>query len=281
MLNHFSALRIPLKVMMIVFLLHPAAAFPGEIRIDTEPGVPAEAAASAKLAADSTLRFFKEIFARELQGDVYIRIVGTPESYAVAFLKEGKINQKEAERRARTTIGWSIGEGLILQNVGAPFHPNHRRRLYNIGHELTHKYQAQECLDRCPKILWMYEGVAGAFAAKIVEMAGERELAKQKESWLQEVRKLSKRPGLDELVSPSDWRRGLDRYGSDPLYSFAGLAVIRLIEAKGYGSIFVYFDRLKDHSPEEAFRAAFGIDRKEYESAFGADLDKLLSAKGK
>jgi hypothetical protein len=228
---------------------------------------------------DSASRFFKETFNLEYNKDLRILIVPTPETYAAAFVRESKVNQKEAERRARTTFGWSIGENLILQNVGAPFNPNLRRRVYNVSHEITHKYQAQECLDRCSKIMWMYEGVAGAFAAKIVEMSGDRPLAQQKESWLQEVRKMGRRPELKEIVSLSDWNKGLDKFGTDPLYSFAGLATLKLIEEKGYEPIFVYFKQLRDDSPEDSFKKAFGIDMKRYESEFSADIEKLLPTK--
>jgi hypothetical protein len=251
------------------------------IQISTEPGVSDEVVANARLATDSSLRFFKETFNLELHKDIRILIFPNPETYAAMFIRESKVNQKEADRRARTTFGWSIGDHLILQNVGAPFNPNPRRRIYNISHEIVHKFQGQECTDQCSKVMWIYEGVAGVFAARVVELSGNRPLAQQKESWLQEVRKLAKRPELKELISQSDWYKGLDKYGTDPSYSFAALAVSNIIEEKGYEPIFVYFKKLKDSSPEESFKKAFGLDMKGFESEFNASLDKLLSKTGK
>ena len=273
-----SAFVMGLSLFLIASL---TAAQTNKIQISTELGMTDEVVASARLAADNSLRFFKETFNFELHKDIRIHIVSNPETYAAMLMSETKINQKEADRRARTTLGWSIGDHLILQNAGPPFNPNPRRRIYNISHEIAHKFQRQECADQCSKVVWIYEGVAGVFAARVVELSGDRPLAQQKESWLQEVRKLGKRPELKELISQSDWYKGLDKYGSDPSYSFAALAVSNLIEEKGYEPIFVYFKKLKDGSPEESFKKAFGLEMKGFEDEFKASLDKLLSKTGK
>ena len=272
-------------VLIIVFLLIPfvslTAAQTSNIQINAEPGVSDEAIASARLAVGNSFRFFRETFNLELQKDIGILIVPNPETYAAILMRESKINQKEADRRARTTFGWSIADHLIIQNTGAPFNPNPRRLIYNMSHEIVHKFQGQECGNQCSKIMWIYEGVAGAFAARIVELSGIRPLTQQKESWLQEVRKLTQRPELKEQRSQSDWSKGLDRYGSDPAYSMAALAVSHLIEEKGYASIFDYFKKLKNGSPEDSFKQAFGIDMKGFEDAFNASLDNILSQTGK
>lgn len=268
-------------VLTLFSIASPTTAQTNKIQISAETGVSDEAVASARLAADTSLRFFKENFNLELHRDIRILIAPNPETYAAMFMRESNINQQEADRRARKTIGWSIGDRLILQNVGTPFKPNPRRRIYNISHEIVHKFQGQECADRCSKVTWIYEGVAGVFAARVVELSGDRPLAQQKESWLHEVRKLAKRPELKELISQSDWNKGLDKYGTDPSYSLAALAVSKLIEEKGYEAIFVYFRKLKDGSPEDSFKTAFGLDIEGFEGAFNASLDKLLSKAGK
>lgn len=265
----------------LVFVTGLSTAQTNKIQISAEPGVSDEVKASTRLAADNSLRFFKETFNSELRKDIRIHIVSDPETYAAIFMRESKVSQKEADRRARTTLGWSIGDHLILQNIGAPFNPNPRRRIYNISHEIVHKFQGQECTDQCSKIMWIYEGVAGAFAARIVELSGNRPLTRQKMSWLEEVRKLAKQPELKELISQSDWHRGLDRYGSDASYSIAALAVSSLIEENGYAPIFVYFKALKDDSPEASFKKAFGLDMKSFENDFNASLYKLLNKAGK
>jgi len=279
--HYFFGLFVFVMGLSLFFMASLTTAQTNKIQISTEPGVSDEVVASARLAADSSIRFFKETFNLELHKDIRILIVPDPETYAAMLIRESKINQKEAERRVRTTFGWSIGDQLILQNAGAPFNPNPRRRIYNISHEIVHKFQRQACMDQCSKVIWIYEGVAGAFAARVVELSGDRPLAQQKESWLQEVRKLPKRPELKELISQSDWHKGLDKYGSDPCYSFAALAVSNLIEEKGYETIFVYFKKLKDSGPEESFKKAFGIEMKGFEDEFNASLEKLLSKTGK
>ena len=280
--KHYSFRMLAFMIVFSLFsVVSLTTAQTNKIQISIEPGVAEEVAATAKFATDNSLRFFKETFNLELHKDIRILIVPNPETYAAMFIRESKINQKEADRRARTTFGWSIGDQLILQNVGAPFNPNARRRIYNISHEIVHKFQRQECADQCSKIMWIYEGAAGFFAARVVELSGDRLLTQQKESWLQEVRKLAKRPELKELISQSDWYKGLDKYGSDPSYSFAALAVSTLVEEKGYEPIFVYFKKLKDGSPEESFKKAFGVDMKSFEGEFNASLDRLLSKTGK
>ncbi len=259
----------------------PVEARANKIEIHAEPGVPDEAKASAQLAVDNSLRFFKETFNLELKKDVRIIIVPTPETYAAILVREAQVNQKEAERQARTTFGWSIGENVIVQNIGAPFNPNARRRIYNMSHEIVHKFQVQECPDKPSRVMWIYEGVAGIFAARIVELSGGRPLAQQKESWLQETRKLRGQPELKELKSQSDWYKGLDKYGTDPTYSFAGLAVLKLIEEKGYESVFVYFRKLNDGSPEDSFKNAFGMDLKGFDKGFNTSLGKERGKTGK
>ncbi|MCX5839432.1 MAG: hypothetical protein NTW71_13105 [Deltaproteobacteria bacterium] len=129
--------------------------------------------------------------------------------------------------------------------------------------------------------MWIYEGVAGFFAARVVELSGDRPMAQQKESWLQEVRKLAAKPDLKELATKSDWYKGMDKYGSDPCYSLAALAVSSLTEEKGYEPILVYFKELKESGPEESFKKAFGLDMKGFESQFNASLDRLLGRTGK
>ena len=61
----------------------------------------------------------------------------------------------------------------------------------------------------------------------------------------------------------------------------AALAVSHLIEEKGYASIFDYFKKLKNGSPEDSFKQAFGIDMKGFEGAFNVSLDNRLSQTGK
>ncbi len=245
-----------------------------QFRIITESGVPDEAKENAQQAVDTTLRFFKETYHLNLKKDYRIILVPSKESYATTLMSEAKVDKKEAERRARTTLGWSTGDAII-QNLGGI--RNARHRIYNMSHEITHKFQDEECSGNCLKIMWLYEGTATLIGQRIVDILGLRPLAETKKAWLSHLQKTSGRPTLKELISKEDWYRALDKYGMDPAYEVAGLAVFYLIEKKGFEPLFDYFKKSNLRSGESSFNSSFGMEMRNFQTDFNVHLDKELT----
>ncbi len=258
----------------ITLTVCPAEAQSQRFKITSETGVPDDAKENAQTAVDATLGFFKETYHLELKKDYRIILVPNRESYAAALVREAKVDQKEAERRARTTLGWSTYD-VIIQNAGEMKVP--RRRVYNMSHEVVHKFQSEECSGNCQKIMWTYEGFATAIGSRIVEILGMRPLDETKKTWLKDLQKISTRPSLKELKSKEDWYKALDKFGSDPTYGMVGLAVLNLIEQKGYHPWSVYFKKLNDWSGEDSFKMALGLDMNSYENEFGSWIEKEMS----
>jgi hypothetical protein len=51
-------------------------------------------------------------------------------------------------------------------------------------------------------------------------------------------------------------------------YNTAALAVLTLVEWRGYPSLFAYFRNLRNSSPEDAFYRAFGSRLNDFEKQF-------------
>ena len=276
MRNKISLVRFFACVMTLSLTLavYPAEAQPPRFKISSETGVLDDAKENAQTAVDATLRFFKETYRSELKKDYRILLVPNRDSYAAALVREARVDQKEAERRARTTLGWSSYD-VIIQNAGEMKVP--RRRVYNMSHEVVHKFQSEECSGNCQKIMWIYEGFATTIGSRIVEILGMRPMEETKKTWLRDLQKISTRPSLKELKSKEAWYKALDKFGSDPTYGMAGLAVLNLIEQKGYPPWSVYFKKLNDWSGEDSLKMALGLDMNSYENEFGLWIEKEMS----
>jgi len=57
-------------------------------------------------------------------------------------------------------------------------------------------------------------------------------------------------------------------YGGRVTYTTSALAVITLVEWRGYPALFTYFRALKNTNPEEAFYQAFGAKVGDFEKQF-------------
>jgi hypothetical protein len=170
-------------------------------------------------------------------------------------------------------MGWQTYD-VIIQNAGGL--QNARRRIYNMSHEVTHKFQIEACSGNCQKVMWIHDGTATAIGNHVVEMLGIRPLAEVKKSWIKDFHKLPERPTLKELKSKEDWFKALDKYGSEPVNQLAGLAVFNLIQEKGYESLFVYFKKINDWREEDSFKMAFGLDLNHYENEFSTLIEKQM-----
>jgi hypothetical protein len=271
-----AATFLALLLAMLSFLpTAPTHAQSTKIKMIVETGVSDEAQKNVQMGIDTTTGFFRDTYGMELKKELRVILVPDKDVYAKTLMREAKVDQKEAERRARTTLGWSTGNGII-QNTGGI--PNARRRIYNISHEIVHGYQAQECAGDCAKIIWLYEGTAGVLATRIVDMCGLRPLAEHRRGWLQQVKNKAGNALLKDLKSRDDWYRALDKHGVEEVYGFAGLAVFDLVDKKGYESLFNYFHSLKNSGSQESFQRSFGMDLNAYEKQFDEQIKKELAA---
>ncbi|KPK19689.1 MAG: hypothetical protein AMK69_24005 [Nitrospira bacterium SG8_3] len=243
-----------------------------QFKITSEPGVPDEAKGNAEQAVEATLRFFKETYHLELKKDYRIILVPNKESYVAALMREANVDRKEAERRARTSFGWAI-QDVILQNAGGL--PNAWQRIYNMSHEVVHKFQSETCTGGCSQIKWIHEGTATVIGQRMLDVLGLRPMGQTKKMFLQNLRKRSTRPTLKNLRSTEEWYKALEQYGMRT-FGFVGLAVLNLTDQKGYESLFVYFKKLNGWRAKNAFKIAFRLDLNHYEDEFSTWIEKQL-----
>ena len=60
----------------------------------------------------------------------------------------------------------------------------------------------------------------------------------------------------------------MGQYGSYVTYKTSALAVLTLVDWKGYRALFGYLRDLKNASPQEAFNQAFGTRLADFEKQF-------------
>lgn len=244
-----------------------------QFKIISESGVPDEAKGNAEQAVESTVRFFEETYHLELRKNYRIILLPDKESYVAALMREAKVDQREAERRARISFGWSIHD-VILQNAGGL--PSVRQRIYNISHEVVHKFQSETCSEGCSQINWMYEGTASVIGQRMLDVLGLRPMGQTKRMLLQYLQKLSTRPTLKSLRSTEELFKAIDKYGMIETFGFVALAGLNLADQKGYESLFVYCQKLNGWTPENAFKIAFRLDLNHYEDEFSTWIEKQL-----
>ncbi len=244
-----------------------------QFKITSESGVPDEAKENAEQAVEATLRFFEETYHLELKKNYRIILLPDKESYMAALMREAKVDKREAERRARISFGWSIHD-VILQNTGGL--PSARQRIYNMSHEVVHKFQSETCMDACSQINWIYEGTASVIGQRMLDVLGLKPMGQTKKMFLQNLQKLSTRPTLKSLRSTEEWFKALDKYGIMETFGFVALAVLNLTDQKGYESLFVYCQKLNGWTAENAFKIAFRLDLNHYEDDFSTWIEKQM-----
>lgn len=254
-----------LSVAVFAFSSVPVASAAGVVQIVAEPGVSEAIWGNGQVAIDLTVELFRNTFGMELERDIKLVIAPNQDAYIQALQREFRVTQEEAERRARTTSGWSAGR-TIVQNAASL--PTRRQQVFNTAHELVHQYQGQTCGGRCGAIKWLHEGTGDAIAAQVVELAGEQTLEQYKTAWTSELRRAQKRPSLSALYTTDEWYVALDQYGSSLTYRTAGVATLGLVEQAGTEALWAYFAALQEADAPDAFIAAFGLSLEEQEALF-------------
>jgi hypothetical protein len=215
---------------------------PIPVQIVPEPGVVPEAVLDVQRAAELAHEFFWREYGVELTRQVRIVIVPDRTAYVGAMLREFRVDQAEAERRARTTTAWTAGSTIVMTIT-----PSSARafRMVLTAHELAHQLQIQVTAPVNPwRLYWMAEGVADAVAAHIVEANGYAPAGTYRERWVTGLRRAARRPDLQELGTQDDWFASLDRSGSGITYALAAMAAHYLAERHGHRAILTYFRTL-------------------------------------
>lgn len=247
---------VALAAVLLPYLILPVAAQTPAVQVLSEPGVPPDAAQDVQRGSDLSLQFFRETYTLELKRSVHIILVPDNAAYIAALIREFSVSQTEADRRARTTTGWTAGSTIII-NVGVL---SPRARIFLTAHELTHQLQMQVTAAVDPwRLYWLAEGTADAVAAHVVEMSGHFPVEGYRTSWLATVHRAERRPDLSGLNTRGAWIAALDIYGSSVTYRVAGLGALYLIERFGHSAILAYFEALgRSDDPTQAFQQAFG-----------------------
>ncbi len=114
----------------------------------------------------------------------------------------------------------------------------------------------------------MTEGVANAIAAHILATAGIKGGVDYQKQWLETLQKARGWPSLENLHTPKEWYAAMQAYSPNVTYGTASLAVLKLVQWRGYQPLFAYFSALKQTSPEDAFYQAFGARVGDFEKQF-------------
>jgi hypothetical protein len=241
-------LVIALAAVVLVGPALPAIAQPAArpqtvpVQLAPELGVAPEAVLDVQRAAELAQEFFRREYSVELTREVRIVIVPDRTAYAAAMRREFRVDDAEAERRARTTTAWTAGSTIVMTVT-----PGSARafRMVLTAHELVHQLQIQVSTPVNPwRLYWVAEGVADAVAAHIVETNGYAPAGTYRERWVTSLRRAARRPDLQELSTQDGWFASLDRSGSGVTYALSALAAHYLAERHGHGAILTYFRTL-------------------------------------
>jgi hypothetical protein len=202
-----------------------------------------------------------------LERDLQIILVPNQDTYRNTLIRSYGYNDNEARKIAETTSGLSRGASgaAIVVNLGR--FSGGQNQLFGLCHEIVHQFQSQEGRDQHNSLRWLSEGVADALAAHILETAGLKTVD-YKYFWQETTRKAPRWPRLENLHTYKEWFASMDANGSNVTYNTAALAVLTLVQWKGYRPLFAYFCALKQTGPEDAFFQAFGTRISDFEKQF-------------
>jgi hypothetical protein len=269
-----------LAVILAVLLLGspamPTAAQSSPVQVVPEPGVAPEAVLDVQRGIELSLLFFRTEYGLDLLRQVRIVVVPDRAGYVAALLRELRISEAEAERRARTSTAWTAGFVIIATVTSSSTRAS---RMYLMAHELTHQLQMQVSAPANPwRLYWMAEGAADAVAARIVESNGYAPAGAYQQRWIAVLKRAANRPGLLELNTQEGWFASLDRSGSATTYAVAALAAAYLMERSGNGAILTHFRALSTRSDgAAAFQQAFSRTLETFLEEFRRTLGDQLS----
>lgn len=236
-------------------------------RVDlvVDHGVEKDSEAQARAAVNGVFDFFQKTYGIGLQRDIRIKFSCDKLNYKKAIQDWYGASEGQAALVAHTTAGLQRRGDLIvdLGDINCDY-----KQLFVLCHEMVHFYQGQESQDKHGAIGWMLEGSADALAAHILETVGVKGASGYKNWCLDNLKKARGLPSLESLHTHQGLMSACYNYGGPVTYTTSALAVMTLVEWRGYPALFTYFRALKNASPEDAFYQAFGARIGDFEKQF-------------
>ena len=260
-------LALALGFFCINFCLPALASGPARLDLVVEYGVDHQSEAQARLAIDTAIKFFQNTYKLDLERDLQIVLVPDEDTYRKTLIRCFGYDDNRARKIAERSSGLSESGtgGTIILNLGKK--PDKENEIFRLCHEIIHQFQSQESRGRSNSIRWLSEGVADALAAYILETAGLKTVD-YKYSWQETIKKAPRWPRLENLHSYKEWSASMDANGPHVTYDTAAVAVLNLVQWKGYKPLFAYFCALKQTGTEDAFFQAFGARISDFEKQF-------------
>jgi hypothetical protein len=251
----------------INFCLPAFASGPARLDLVVEYGVDQRCADQARLAIDTAVNFFQNTYRLELERDLQIVLVPDRDTYRKTLIRCLGCDDNRARELAETSGGVSHGGtgAAIIVNLGKK--PDRENEIFGLCHEIIHQFQDQESRGVRKSPAWLIEGVADALTAHILETAGLKTVD-YKSYWQETIKKAPRWPRLENLHSSKEWDASMGANGPHVTYETAALAVLNLVQWKGYKPLFAYFCALKQTGPEDAFFQAFAIRISDFEKQF-------------
>ncbi len=255
---------LPACLLFLNLCLSPAA-YGGRIDLVVDHGVEKDAEAQARAAVNGVTDFFQNTYGIGLERDIRIKFSCDKLNYRKAIQDWYGASEGQANFVAQNTAGVQQRGTLIvdLGDINSDY-----SKLFVLCHEMVHFYQAQESQDHHGSIGWMLEGSADALAAHILATVGVKGASGYKDRWIKYLKKAQAIPNLEYLHTHKGLMSACFTYGGFVTYRTSALAVMTLIEWRGYPALFVYFQALKNSSPEDAFYQAFGTKAADFEKQF-------------
>ncbi|RJR32724.1 MAG: hypothetical protein C4567_18105 [Deltaproteobacteria bacterium] len=236
---------------------HSPAAFAARVDVVVDHGVEKKAETQARATINGVFDFFHRTYGIAMQRDIRIKLSCDKFNYKKAIKDWYGASEAQASFLSHSS-GLAKGGTLIVDLGGTK---GNYLQLFILCHEMVHFYQGQESNDKHGPVRWMSEGVANVIAAHIMETAGGQSSGTWKKYWLERVKSVPNFPRLENLRSPNQMMVPLS-------YDTASLAVLTLVEWRGYPALFAYFRNLKNTDSENAFYQAFGAKLSDFEKSF-------------
>jgi hypothetical protein len=251
-----------------LFLLNLGAtpdAYGARVDLVVDHGVEKDAEAQARAAVNGVFDFFQKTYGLGLQRDIRIRFSCDKLNYKKAIKDWYGASESQAALQAYTSAGLQRRGDLIvdLGDINSDYF-----QLFVLCHELVHVYQAQESQDRHGALGWICEGSADALAAHILETVGVKGAKGYKNCWIENLKKVRELPRLESLHTRQGLMSACNTYGGRVTYTTSALAVMTLVDWRGYPALFAYFRALRHSNPEDAFYQAFGTKASDFEKQF-------------
>jgi len=249
---------------LLTLRLSPPA-YGARVDIIVDHGVDKDAETQLRAAVNGVLDFFQRTYGIGLQRDIQIKLACDKINYKKSIQNLYGSSEARAEHQANSSVGLQ-NRGTLIVDLGN--RASRHGKLFTLCHEMVHFFQAQESNDKHGSIGWILEGSADALAAHILETAGIEGASGYKNRSIKFLKRVRNIPSLEILHTHRGMMAACGTHGGHVCYTTAAMAVLTLVEWKGYGALFTYFRALKNTSPEEAFYQAFGARINDFEKQF-------------